>query len=408
MFELIGQYTSAKVMADRIDSATRSQIYAIISNPAFTNPISIMQDCHKGAGAVIGFTMEMGDKIIPNIVGRDKGCGVLSFNIGRNIFHDTSRKEIDVIIRNRIPFGSNVHSGKGVFDIRNKKFWQKLNFQLVNFTTKFNSKHGTNYSYREMDYREFTEICKRVEIDSQRAFLSLGTLGSGNHFIEVGKSKDTKDYWTTIHSGSRQFGSKVCMYWQRKAGKGELAYLTGEDMFNYLSEMLISQTYAEENRGLMKEIVLNILNVEATEIIESVHNYMDYSDWIIRKGAISSYKDQKIVIPLNMEDGILVCKGKSNPEWNFSAPHGAGRVDSRRWAKENLSKKDAKDRMKDKDIYYSALPLDETRDAYKDGQMIKDSLDPTATLIEHIKPVLVIKDGEDFKYKKFKNKKEMK
>jgi len=398
-----GKYTTAKVMAEKIDSATRSQIYSIISNPTFTNPISIMQDCHKGAGAVIGFTMKMGDKVIPNIVGRDKGCGVLTFNVGRNIFHNTSRKEIDIIIRNRIPFGPKVHSGKGVFDIKNKKFWHELNYDLITFTTKFNSMYGTTYSYKEMDHRELTEICKKVDMDSQRAILSLGTLGSGNHFIEVGKSENIKDYWATVHSGSRQFGSKICMYWQRKAGKGELAYLTEEDMFNYLAEMLVAQAYAEENRRLMKEIILNILNVEPTEIIESVHNYMDYSDWIIRKGAISSYKDQKIVIPLTMEDGILICEGKSNPEWNFSAPHGAGRVDSRRWAKENLSNKDAQDRMKDKDIYCSALPTDETRDAYKDAQMIKDSLHPTAELLDHIRPVLAIKDGskkKDYRKKK--------
>ena len=376
MFELIGQYTSAKVMADKIDSATRSQIYSIINNPAFTNPISIMQDCHKGAGAVIGFTMKMGDKVIPNIVGRDKGCGVLLFNVGRGILRDTSRKELDIIIRNRIPFGPKVHGGKGVFDIKNKKFWQKLNFDLIKFTNKFNLKHGTDYSYREMDYRQLTQICKKVDIDSERAILSLGTLGSGNHFIELDKSENTRDYWVSVHSGSRQFGSKVCMYWQRKAGKGELAYLTEKDMFNYLCEMLIAQTYAEENRRIMKDIILNILDVEPTEVIESVHNYMDYSDWIIRKGAISSYKDQKMIIPLNMEDGSLICEGKSNPEWNYSAPHGAGRVDSRRWAKENLSNKDA--------------------------QIIKDSLHPTATLIEHIRPVLAMKDGKDFNYKKFK------
>lgn len=402
MFELIGQYTSAKIMADKIDSATRSQIYSIISNPTFTNPIAIMPDCHKGAGAVIGFTMKMGDKVIPNIVGMDKGCGVLLFNVGRGILRDTTRKELDTVIRNRIPFGPKVHGGKGVFNIKDKKFWQKINIDLTTFIKKFNSKYGTTYSYREMDYREFTEICKRVNMDSQRAILSIGTLGSGNHFIEFDKSENTKDYWVSVHSGSRQFGSKVCMYWQRKAGKGELTFLDGEDMFNYLSEMLIAQAYAEENRRIMKDIILNILDVEPEEIIESVHNYMDYNDWIIRKGAISAYKGQRIIIPLNMEDGSLICEGKSNPEWNYSAPHGAGRVDSRRWAKENLSNKDAQDRMKAKDIYCSALPTDETRDAYKDGQMIKDSLKPTATLIEHIRPVLVLKDGVEFDYKKFK------
>jgi RNA-splicing ligase RtcB len=300
--------------------------------------------------------------------------------------------DIDNIIREKIPFGTNVQTRKNVFDINDKIFWLEMNFDLIKFTKEFNSKYDTNFSHEEMNYRELTEMCNEIGMDGQRAILSLGTLGGGNHFIEIGKSEETKNYHVTIHSGSRQFGLKICHYWQRKAGKGALAFLTGEDMFGYLADMIIAQKYAQKNRELMAEIITDILDTDMVDPIESVHNYINFEDWIIRKGAISSYEDEKMIIPLNMEDGSLICVGKSNPEWNFSAPHGAGRVGSRRWAKDNLIKEDAQERMIKKGIYCSKLPIDETRDAYKNGQDIIDSLDQTATLLEHIKPVLAIKE----------------
>jgi len=399
MLEYQGKYTKAKVMIDKIEPATVAQIFQMINHEAFTNPVSIMPDCHKGNGSVIGFTMEMGDKIIPNVTGVDIGCGLLSFVVRKDIFAEMDRKTIDLLIRKEIPFGTNIQTRKGVFDINDKVFWIELNFDLIKFTRNFNSKYGTTFSYKEMDYRGFIDLCNKVSMDSNRAILSLGTLGGGNHFIEIGKSVETKDYRATIHSGSRQFGLKICQYWQRIAnsfhptGKNSgLAFLTDEYMFGYLTDMVIAQKYAQKNRELMRDMICNILNTDIIDSIESVHNYINFEDWIIRKGAISSYENEKILIPLNMETGCLLCMGKSNAEWNFSAPHGAGRPNSRAWAKKNLSLKDAEHRMKKKDIYYSKLPLDETKHAYKNVQMIIDSLFPTAELLETIVPVLVMKD----------------
>lgn len=393
MLEYQGKYTKAKVMIDKIEPATVSQIFEMINHEAFTNPVSVMPDCHKGNGSVIGFTMEMTDKIIPNIVGVDIGCGMLSFVVRKGIFAEMDRIEVDKLIRKEIPFGTNVQSSrKGVFDINDRVFWLELNYELIKFTKEFNQRYGTKFSHEEMNHKELMNMCEEVGMNGERATLSLGTLGGGNHFIEIGKSKETKNYRATIHSGSRQFGLKTCNYWQRKAGKGALAFLTDENMFGYLADMVIAQKYAQKNRELMRDMVSDILDTGIIDPIESVHNYINFNDWIIRKGAISSYDGEKMIIPLNMEDGLFVCEGKSNPEWNFSAPHGAGRPDSRRWAKENLSLKDAKHRMKKKDIYCSKLPLDESKYAYKDGKMIKDSLGPTATLLETVLPVLAIKD----------------
>jgi len=400
MLEYQGKHTKAKVMIDKIEPATVSQIYEMINHEAFTNPVSVMPDCHKGNGSVIGFTMEMGDKIIPNIVGVDIGCGMLSFVVRKGIFAEMDRIEIDILIRTEIPFGTNVQTRKGIFDINDKYFWLELNFDLIKFTRNFNSKYGTTFSYKEMDYRGFIDLCNKIGMDGNRAILSLGTLGGGNHFIEIGKSVETKDYRATIHSGSRQFGLKVCQYHQKIAnsfhptGKDRrgLAFLTEENMFGYLTDMVIAQKYAQKNRELMRDMICNILDTDIVDPIESVHNYINFEDWIIRKGAISSYAGEKMIISLNMEDGLFVCEGKSNADWNFSAPHGAGRPDSRAWAKKNLSLEDAEHRMKKKGIYCSKLPLDESKYAYKDGKMIKDSLWPTATLLETVLPVLAIKD----------------
>lgn len=216
-----------------------------------------------------------------------------------------------------------------------------------------------------------------------------------NHFIELGQSVYTKRHTFTIHSGSRQFGFKICKYWQKKAGKGDLAYLTGDDMFGYLSDTIFAQCYAEINRQHMANHLLEALGLNwygVKEVIKSNHNFIDFDDFIIRKGAIRSYIGEKMVIPFNMQDGILLCEGKSNPEWNFSAPHGAGRLGSRRWAKENLDLDEARENMEQNDIYCSKLPLDEVKSAYKDPKLIEDAIAPTADIIDRFKPVLAMKE----------------
>jgi tRNA-splicing ligase RtcB len=391
MLEYKGKYTTAKVMIDVIDPATVQQIYEFINHEAFTNPVAIMPDCHKGEGAVIGFTMKMTDKIIPNIVGVDINCGMLSFNVGKNLLSNMKREDIDQKIREKIPFGTNVHS-KSQLDIKRTSFWRSVNYSLCDFAKEFNKTYGTQYEPQEVSPKWFRNKCNQIGMDYDRALNSLGTLGSGNHFIEIGKSQKTGDYWNTIHSGSRQFGQKVAIHWQRQAGKGPLAFLEEEDMFGYLTDMVFASSYAHKNRTIMADLVLKTLKWEMSDIVYSVHNFIDFNDLIIRKGAIRAYKGERMIIPFNMEDGLIICRGKSNPEWNYSAPHGAGRVGARKWAKENLSIDDARHRMDKKDIYCSKLPVDELKGAYKDSKIIEDALEPTAEILDRVTPVLAMKD----------------
>jgi len=437
MFEVKGKYGTAKIMIDGVDEVTMSQIYAFLNHPAFINPISIMPDCHAGKGAVIGFTMPLGDKVIPNTIGVDLNCGVFTFNIGKSIFRNVKRNELDRAIRRKIPFGYKVHK-IDMFDINDQKFWKEVNEEVRQFTMKFNKKFGTNYNPVEFSNDLLKIDCERTwGCNYDRVVKSIGTLGGGNHYIEIGISENTGDYWVTIHSGSRNLGLSIANYWQKEArdilkygikkeyeaklkeiirnydisaieieitalkaeyedknvAKG-LEYLEDEHMFCYLVDMIFAQKYAEKNREVMAKIIADLLDVEITESIESVHNYIDFNDFIIRKGAISSYKGQKMLVPFNQEDGMLICEGKSNEGWNFSAPHGAGRVGSRAWAKKNLSRKDARKRMNKKDIYSSTLPLDETRDAYKKSSIIEDAIGPTAKILDRITPVLNLKDGK--------------
>ncbi len=383
-----GKFGKAKVMIDEIDPATVEQIYGFLNHEAFTNQIAVMPDCHKGNGAVIGFTMPMTDKVIPNVIGVDIGCGMLSVNVGKRIFEKFTKQYIDDKIRKRIPFGYSVHPHT-FFSVENDdRFHKELKAELRLFVMAYNRKFGTKYDIPEYD---FMDLCSKIGCDYDRCCKSIGTLGSGNHFIEIGKSEKTGDYWITFHSGSRQFGLKIAVYHQRRAGKGELAYLQDKDAFDYLVDMVIAQKYANENRRVMCDVVVKALDLEVSETIVSVHNFIDFNDFIIRKGAITSYKGQKMIIPWNMEDGITICEGKSNPEWNYSAPHGAGRLGSRAWAKKKFSSKLAMERMKKKGIYTSCVPVDEVKEAYKDPALIEKFLEPTATIVDRLIPALNLK-----------------
>jgi len=396
MLEYKGKYGTAKVMLDTFEDEqakkTISQIYEFLNHPAFTNPISLMPDLHVGKGTVIGFTMEMlPDKMIPNIVGVDINCAMFAMNVGKSLLKRFSREALDLRIRSRVPFSQNVHDHFPGID---GGFWDAASEAHRTFTMKFNKKFKTSYSPMTFNIDWLKSKCEEINMDYDRTIKSIGTLGGGNHFIEFGESQKSKDNWFTIHSGSRQYGVKIADYWQRKAGKGNLAYLTGDNVFGYLSDVVFTQHYAELNRLHMASHILEACELEwsdVSEIIKTSHNFIDFDDFIIRKGAIRSYIGEKMIIPFNMEDGIIICEGKSNPEWNYSAPHGAGRVDSRRWAKENLNLDEAKERMFEKGIYCSTMPLDETKLAYKDPKIIEDAIEPTAKIIDRLKPLFVCK-----------------
>lgn len=398
MITINGKYTTAKVMIDNVESSCLSQIYNFVNNEAFTNPVAIMPDTHAGMGTVIGFTMKLGDKVIPNTIGVDIGCGMRMLTLGKNIFSDMEKEEIDENIRFTIPFGFNVNE-KPVIDMENDFPWLEAVKEAIDFTNAFNRRFNTEFSATAFSYEWFLEKCKKIGMDTVRAELSIGTLGGGNHFIEVGKSEVTGNYAITVHTGSRQYGEKTCRFWQTIAketvGKrGGYEYLEGENMFGYLMDMLFAQKYAQFNRiTILKRIKEKVGYENGIEEIESVHNYIDFNDFIIRKGAITSYEGQKMIIPFNMRDGLLICEGKSNQEWNYSAPHGAGRVMSRGEAKKRILLEKFRDDMKG--VYSTSVckaTLDEAPDAYKDPSIIEEAIGPTAEIVDRVKPVINLKD----------------
>ena len=398
--ELKGKHGKAKVFTDIIEDGAREQIEKLLDQDFIEgSDVRIMPDVHQGMGCVIGFTADMKDKVIPNIVGVDIGCGVITVERGDR---DIDLSKLDDIVNKKIPSGSSVHGGRKV----------------------------------KFDKLEDLKIFRELK-DTRRLERSIGTLGGGNHFVEVGKdSKDNK--YLMIHSGSRNLGTQVARFYQNLAidlwsGKEEyfirkdeiiekfkekgkkkqikkalkelkaeyadlkpdypkdLCYLTGDYREQYLHDMKICQEYASLNRQTMAEIILNHLFQKKLEDFlwfETVHNYIDFRDNIIRKGAIASYEDEKLLIPINMRDGSIIGRGKGNPDWNYSAPHGAGRILSRTEAKEKLSLEDFKSSMEG--IYSTSVSkktLDESPDAYKSIESILDSLDETVDVIDVIKPI---------------------
>ena len=378
MIELKGNATIAVVMTDSLDSETQSQIITFINQDVFKGcKIVIMPDCHKGAGAVIGFTMPIKDFVIPNIVGVDIGCGIEAYKLGKL---DVDFKAFDNYIREIIPCGR---------DIRKTKVEIKDEIKDGDFVSKLSS-----------------EI-KTVGAEPKRVWHSIGTLGGGNHFIEIDVD-DESNKWLVIHTGSRNFGKMVAEYYQRLAKeyisshgikgviKG-LEYLSvdSRDGTNYLEAMNLAQRYAEFNREVISKVLLEYFKLQPTEIIKSVHNYINFKDKIIRKGAISADKDQKLIIPFNMKDGTMVGVGKGNRDWNNSAPHGAGRRLSRTQAKAKLNVEDFKKQMKG--VWTSCIgkhTLDEAPDAYKPMNEVLKNIHETVDVGLIMKPVYNFKAKE--------------
>lgn len=441
-----GKYTTAKVMIDNIEEECADQIRKFTNYEAFTNDISIMPDTHVGEKCVIGFTMPMSDKIIPNVIGVDGCCGMLSFNIGSFLFTKGQLIDLDSKIRAAIPFGQNVHD-ESLIDMKDFS-WDNLNILANEFIIAYKNKFGKELSHPKYDYDWFKEKCKSIKGSEKRFSSSLGTLGGGNHFIEIGKSQNTDNIWITIHSGSRNLGGRICKYWQdqtvdhlrqekldklkirilqiREQFKDERTrigeeiakekikleigtkimskgyeWLEGDNLIEYLFDMLFVQVYAQKNRRLISRQIIDIFNVSVIDSIETVHNFIDFNDFIIRKGAIRSYKNERMIIPFNMRDGLLICEGKSNSEWNYSAPHGAGRVMSRTKAKQKINLKDFKKQMKG--IFSTSIcenTIDEAPDAYKDAKFIEEAIGPTAIILDRIKPIHNMKDIEVIDYGK--------
>ena len=399
--------TDVKIFTELVEPEAVDQIYTLAKQPAFEGcKIRIMPDVHAGKGCVIGFTADLGNKVIPNIVGVDIGCGMLTVNLGKC---DIDFSQLDEYIREYVPHGYNVHAGR-----------------LVKFPDLQNL-----FCYRELK-------------DTKRLERAIGTLGGGNHFIEIDEDSNGNKY-LIVHSGSRNLGKQVCEYYQalavdlmqgkdelfkkqkelieeyKKAGRRkeiesaikelhrqwtpnklgipkDLAYLEGEYREQYLHDMAICQLYAEYNRRWIANIILVKLfnlSVEHFDYFETIHNYIDHDTNIVRKGAISARAGEKVLIPVNMRDGCIIAVGKGNTDWNESAPHGAGRLMSRSKAKETLDVNDFINSMTG--IYTSCVnhsTIDESPAVYKPLDSILDNISDTVEVIEIIKPLYNFKASE--------------
>ena len=458
MIEIKGRYTTALLTIDEFEEGLIKQVHSMVNHVAFNNKIVIMPDAHQGKGATVGFSMLLGDRVLPSVVGTDIGCSVISVNIGNKL--NISLKEIDDKIRENIPMGININENSKRygslpdFSFKEQFPWKKANDILNKFIVEYNKRFVTNYSSYPFDYRYFIEKCNQIGIKVNRAEMALKSCGGGNHFVSISKSDNCGDLWIEVHTGSRNFGKCVYEYHQKVAQKNiddkrsvvlrnkieiitkttedktkisklikdakiELGldsdvdikgqeYLQGQDAFNYLVDMVFAQQYAEFNRNEIIKTILEILGAKEKDRIECVHNYIDFRDFIIRKGAIRSYIGERILIPLNMADGTLICEGKSNPEWNFTSPHGAGRSMSRTKAKETCDMDEFKKQMEG--IYSTSIVrsvLDECPNSYKSPKMIEAAITPTATVIDRLIPILNIKDknsGPSFKERKEEKK----
>jgi RNA-splicing ligase RtcB len=337
-----------------------------------------MPDVHAGKGAVIGFTATLTDKVIPNVVGVDIGCGVLGIKLGKI---NVDFLDLDRFIRVHIPNGCKVRcvAYNELPKIIEKDF--KLSF------AKF--------------YNSVVSISAKMQLEHPYFLKSLGTLGGGNHFIELDKDQDD-NVWLIIHSGSRNFGLKIANYHQKIAIQGcgkklGLEWLEGELALEYINDMYFAQKYAAINRKIIATEICKFLNLKIStlETIESVHNYIDEKDKIIRKGAVSARLNEKVIIPWNMRDGAIIGTGKGNDWWNNSAPHGAGRNMGRNAAKKTLNIDDFKQSMTG--IWTSCVnegTLDEAPMAYKDHTQIKGLIQDTVDIQYVLRPIYNFKAQE--------------
>ena len=400
MIEIQGQYNTAKCFTDNLEEAAARQIRSVCDQPAFAGcKLRIMPDVHAGMGCTIGTTMTIRDKIVPGMVGVDIGCGMETVKLAEK---EIDFAALDALIRAEIPAGR---------DVRQRH-------------------HPLNYEIDLNDLR-----CSPY-VNLARARLSLGTLGGGNHFIEVDRN-DAGELYLVVHSGSRHLGLEVCNYYQdqgrfamwggaryqldqkiaeyKAAGRHreiqsmlkemkkehkisvpkELTWVEGQLFNDYIHDMRIIQRFAVLNRKAMTDVILTGLSLTRVEEFTTIHNYIDTESMILRKGSVSAKAGEKLLIPINMRDGSLICVGKGNEDWNCSAPHGAGRLMSRKQAAATLSMDEYRSEMEG--IYTTCVvedTIDESPMAYKSLDEIVSQIGPTAEIVERIRPVYNFKAAE--------------
>lgn len=401
MIELKGKYNEAKIFTDVVDEASISQVLLLLNQEFVSgSKIRLMPDIHAGTGCTIGTTMTITDKIVPNLVGVDIGCGMETIKIKEK---HIELQKLDKLIYEKIPSGFNVRE-------KTHRYFENINLEDL-------------HCYKN--------------IDPGRAEKSLGTLGGGNHFIEANKD-DEGNIYIVVHSGSRHLGLEVANYYQEEGYKElngstkqdidmlikelkaqgreneiqkciaalknvkrtniprTLAYVSGGLFEQYIHDMKIVQRYAELNRQAMMDEIIKGMKIHIVEQFTTIHNYIDTDAMILRKGAVSAKRDEKLLIPINMRDGSLICIGKGNNDWNQSAPHGAGRLMSRSAAKESFTVSEFKNQMSG--IYTTSVnkdTLDECPMAYKGMDDIVNNIGDTVEIVQVIKPIYNFKASGD-------------
>ena len=365
MLTIINQYNTATVYACRIDSGAEGLIKALCGNPVSAGSrIRIMPDVHTGKGCAIGTTMTVTDKVAPGLVGVDIGCGMEVFQVtGKRL----ELQKLDKLVHEKIPSGRNIRKAS-------HRFAERIDLDALH--------------------------CAR-HVQREKAHRSIGTLGGGNHFIEMDRGEDGA-YWLIIHSGSRHLGVEVAAWYQNEAFRQcpegtpyELVWATGALMEDYLHDMAIVQEFAALNRQTIADEIIRGMKLDVVETFSTVHNYIDLDTMILRKGAVSARAGEKLIIPMNMRDGCLICRGKGNEDWNFSAPHGAGRLMDRATTKQSFTLSQYKKEMQG--IYSSSVcrdTLDESPMAYKPMDEILSQIGPTVEVLEQLKPIYNFKAGE--------------
>lgn len=490
-----GESTTATVFLpeEEIEDSAYEQIEEIVDHPAFQNPVKIMPDTHLGSSTVIGFTSSISNRVVTKAIGVDIGCGIYAFKL-ENLDYDVSNEdqllEVDEAIRANVPMGTGVMHSRNDYHMKNDFPWDEVQEKWRTFAESHLDDdvdlveyHPDEFEYG-IDYAQ--NVCEKVGYSFTDLVNSCGSLGSGNHYIEL--ARDSKgEIWGTIHSGSRGIGYNIAEYHQdraqelrsmesvrkglvnlmdsyksyikpdvesvsddelhewihnkqivdyeqlkiefagtenanliekisnviNKTSRGEftdvskfiegvdaeelqrmdeasdLAYLEGSEAVEYYVDMAFAQMYASESRKKMAREVAEATGGEIVDSIESVHNYIDYEDGIMRKGSTPAREGQRAIIPMNMSYGSFLVRGKGNEEWNCSAPHGAGRAMSRTQAHEDLDEDTFEDRMGE--TFASELPLDEHPDAYKDVEMVRQAMEPTVEIVDRLEPFLNLK-----------------
>lgn len=400
-----GKYNEAVVYTDNIEETAASQLIELCSQEFMSgSKVRVMPDVHAGKGCVVGTTLTIGEKIVPNLVGVDIGCGMHTVKLDVRA-DEIDFNRLDKVIKTFVPLGTSV---------RNVPFLKYYN-QIKD---------------------EMESMASAANVDLVRAKLSMGSLGGGNHFIELDVDDDGYVY-LVIHTGSRKAGTQVCEFHQdlaykllKQRGKEKsqlvdslnsqgrqkeiqaelkklapvtnipkaLAYLEADHLKDYLKDMGVMQKYADLNRKAIAETITVGMRWKATASFSTIHNYIDLDTMILRKGAISAQEGELVLIPMNNEDGSLICTGKGNPDWNFSAPHGAGRLMSRSKAKASLSLELYQQGLKDAGVYTTTAnqsTLDESKQAYKPIDEIIANIGDTVNIVKRIKPIFNIKAGDE-------------